>query len=64
LGGKFKEYHAMFNLDDVENGDLISVENEDGEVPIRADLAYMMVCYNWCDGISRFVKTQDKREGE
>lgn len=47
LTGCFRKAGKLLSLDDMENGDLVHVDNDD----FREDLAYMIVRYGWRNGL-------------
>ena len=50
-GGEFKRLHALLNLDDTEDGDLVHVDGED-----EIDIGGEEVCYFWHTGLSSYVQ--------
>ena len=52
FGGILKEYHKKLNLDDAENGDLVSTDNED----LREDLEFIIERYSWNIGYNQYYK--------
>ena len=56
MTGCFREVKSQLGLDDTENGDLVHVEKEE----IREDVAYLIVKYQWRNGV--YVETFDKHE--
>lgn len=55
FGGIFKMLHKQFNLDDVENGDLINTSEN-----LREDLGYMIVKYRWKIGTAGLNYYEEK----
>lgn len=47
LTGRFLQIARELQLDDMEQGDLVHVDDED----IREDLNYLIVRYHWCSGV-------------
>lgn len=47
MTGCFREVKSRLGLDDTENGDLVHVEKEE----IREDVAYLIVKYQWRNGV-------------
>lgn len=47
MTGCFREVKSQLGLDDTENGDLVHVEKEE----IREDVAYLIVKYQWRNGV-------------
>lgn len=52
FGGIFKEYHKKLNLDDVEEGDLLHVENEDKLTEEKQKL----ITYVWATGYNQYYQ--------
>lgn len=56
MTGCFREVKSRLGLDDTENGDLVHVEKEE----IREDIAYLIVKYQWRNGV--YVATYKEHE--
>lgn len=52
-GGLFKELHKQLNLDDTEDGDLVHVDDQDGDGSSKPDDELL---YFWHTGYSRYVR--------
>lgn len=53
FGGRLKEIHKAFNLEDVEDGDLINTDIDDN---LREDLEYVLERYKWHVGYSNYIR--------
>lgn len=55
FGGELKKIHKALNLDDIKDGDLVHV-NDDDEVELREDVDYVIESYKWNIGYKQYVK--------
>lgn len=51
LGGIFDVIAKQLQLDDVENGDLVHIDDNN----IRSDVGYMVACYGWSCGAYKLI---------
>ncbi|MBV4429683.1 protein rep [Clostridium tyrobutyricum] len=55
FGGELRKIHKALNLDDIKNGDLVHV-NDDDEVELREDVDYVIESYKWNVGYKQYLK--------
>jgi plasmid rolling circle replication initiator protein Rep len=54
FGGELRKIHKALNLDDIKDGDLVHVN--DDEVELREDVDYVIESYKWNVGYKQYFK--------
>lgn len=54
FGGEFRNIHRELNFDDAVDGNLVKIDNEDGE--LREDIKYHIEIYDWNVGYNQYFR--------